>query len=269
MGQGVLPQTTCSPSVHCIVKLNKMRGFCMFAVLCLVGVSVADKRVLVLLENLAVKETHSIYFKNMADAGFDLTFKGADDATLNIKKFGEFLYDHLVVFAPTVEEFGGNLNVETITDFVDGGGNLLIAGNSNLGEVLREIASEVGFEADEEGTTVIDHLNYDTKDEGKHNLVIADSKNLTRLLLVSQLLSYTVVLVSYLTKRTPWCWKSSPAAPPPTATTQTCPSRSSHTQWGSKLSSLLVFRQGTMLEWSLLDLLSSSLMNSSTMKLNQ
>ena len=96
----------------------------MLAVLCLVGVSVADKRVLVLLENLAVKETHSIYFKNMADAGFDLTFKGADDATLNIKKFGEFLYDHLVVFAPTVEEFGGNLNVETITDFIDGGGNL-------------------------------------------------------------------------------------------------------------------------------------------------
>jgi len=157
-----------------------MRGFCMLAVLCLVGVSVADKRVLVLLENLAVKETHSIYFKNMADAGFDLTFKGADDATLNIKKFGEFLYDHLVVFAPTVEEFGGNLNVETITDFIDGGGNLLIAGNSNLGEVLREIASEVGFEADEEGTTVIDHLNYDTKDEGKHNLVIADSKNLIK-----------------------------------------------------------------------------------------
>merc|ERR1712123_332274 len=291
------------PSVHCSVNLNKMRGFCMLAVLCLVEVSVADKRVLVLLENLAVKETHSIYFKNMADAGFDLTFKGADDATLDIKKFGEFLYDHLVVFAPTVEEFGGNLNMETITDFIDGGGNLLIAGNSNLGDVLREIASEVGFEADEEGTTVIDHLSYDTKDEGKHNLVIADSKNLiksdkitagvstpllyrgvgllldqenplvleilTRLLLVSQPLSYTVVWVSYLTKRTPWCWKSSPAAPPPTATTQTCPSRSSHTQWGSRLSSLLVFRQGIMLEWSLLDLLSSSLMNSSTMKLNQ
>merc|ERR1712013_293589 len=63
---------------------------------------------------------------------------------------------------------------------IDNGGNILIAGNSNLGEVLREIASEVGFEADEEGTSVIDHLNYDAKDEGKHNLVIAESKNLIK-----------------------------------------------------------------------------------------
>ena len=30
----------------------------------------------------------------------------ADDSTLNIKKYGEFLYDNIVVFAPTVEEFG-------------------------------------------------------------------------------------------------------------------------------------------------------------------
>lgn len=70
--------------------------------------------------------------------------------------------------------------MEMLTDFVDNGGNILIAGNSNLGEVLREIASEVGFEADEEGTSVIDHLNYDIKDEGKHTLIIADSKNLIK-----------------------------------------------------------------------------------------
>jgi len=157
-----------------------MRVLGLIYVLCVVGLSVADKRVLVLLENLTVKETHSIYFKSMADAGYDLTYKVADDATLNIKKYGEFLYDHLVIFSPSVEEFGGNLNAETLTDFIDNGGNILIAGNSNLGEVLREIASEVGFEADEEGTAVIDHLNYDNKDDGKHTLVIADPKNLIK-----------------------------------------------------------------------------------------
>ena len=71
----------------------------------------------------------------------------ADDSTLNIKKYGEFLYDNIVVFAPTVEEFGGSLSAEALTEFIDAGGNLLIAGNSHLGEVLRELASEVGFEA--------------------------------------------------------------------------------------------------------------------------
>jgi len=137
-------------------------------------------RVLVLLENLAVKETHSIYFKGMAGAGFDLTFKVADDASLLLKKFGEPLFDNILIFAPTVEEFGGDISVETLSQFVDDGGNILIAGNSNLGDILRELASEVGFEADDEGTNVIDHLNYDIKDKGKHTLIIASTDNLIK-----------------------------------------------------------------------------------------
>ena len=32
---------------------------------------------------------------------------------------------------------------------------------------MRELASEVGFEVDEEGASVIDHLNYDVNDLGK------------------------------------------------------------------------------------------------------
>merc|ERR1712130_359219 len=45
---------------------------------------------------------------------------------------------------------------------------------------MGELASEVGFEADEEGTSVIDHLNYDAKDEGKHTLVVASANNLIK-----------------------------------------------------------------------------------------
>ena len=48
-------------------------------------------------------------------------------------------------------------------------GNVLVAGSSNSGDVLRELASEVGFEVDEEGASVIDHLNYDVNDLGKVN----------------------------------------------------------------------------------------------------
>lgn len=52
----------------------------------------------------------------------------------------------MIIFAPSVEEFGGSLNVETITQFIDEGGNVLIAGSSVTGDVLRELASECGFE---------------------------------------------------------------------------------------------------------------------------
>lgn len=63
-----------------------------------------------------------------------------------LSKYGESLYDNLIVFAPSVEEFGGLLNVDTLTQFVDEGGNILIAGSSITGDVLRELASECGFE---------------------------------------------------------------------------------------------------------------------------
>ena len=75
-------------------------------------------------------------------------------------------------------EFGGNVNVQAITDFIDNGGNVLVAANSNVGDAIRELATEVGIEIDEEGAHVIDHFNYDVSDEGQHTLIIADSQNL-------------------------------------------------------------------------------------------
>ncbi|XP_055607583.1 dolichyl-diphosphooligosaccharide--protein glycosyltransferase 48 kDa subunit [Uranotaenia lowii] len=133
---------------------------------------------LVLLDNLAIRETHSIFFKGLQERGYKLTYKLADDANLVLSKYGEFLYKHLILFAPSVEEFGGSLSVETITDFVDNGGNVLVAGSSSAGDALRELASECGFEVDEENAAVIDHLNYDVSDAGDHTLIVASPENL-------------------------------------------------------------------------------------------
>jgi len=107
-----------------------------------------------------------------------LTLKSADDATLQLSKYGEYLYEHLIIFAPTVEEFGGALSVEAITEFIDGGGNVLIAGSSQSGDALHELASECGLEIDEEGSAVIDHMNYDASDNGHHTTIVADPVNL-------------------------------------------------------------------------------------------
>ncbi|CAH1397281.1 unnamed protein product [Nezara viridula] len=138
----------------------------------------SENETLVLLDNLAIKETHSMFFKSLKERGYSLTFKLADDAGLLLSKYGGFLYDHLIIFAPSVEEFGGALSVQAVAEFIDGGGNVLVAGSSMSGDILRELASECGFEVDEEGAAVIDHHNYDVKDQGKHTLIVADPKNL-------------------------------------------------------------------------------------------
>jgi len=133
---------------------------------------------LVLLDNLALRETHSMFFKGLQDRGFHLTFKTADDPGLTLMKYGEYLFQHLVIFSPSVEEFGGNLNVQAITEFIDAGGNVLVGASSNVGDLIRELANECGFEIDEEASAVIDHLNFDIEDDGKHSLIVADPKNL-------------------------------------------------------------------------------------------
>ncbi|CAJ0960140.1 unnamed protein product, partial [Mesorhabditis belari] len=159
-----------------------MRLGVLLAVFC--AIALAD-RVLVLVDDIKIKETHSIFLKNLEDRGHKVTVKLADDNTLSVFKFGELAYENLVLFAPSVEQFGGSLSSEEISQFVDAGGNVLVAGDSNIGEAIRDIAADHGFEFDEADTSVIDHFNYDVNlDNGKHTTIVADKKQLTKTALV-------------------------------------------------------------------------------------
>lgn len=113
-----------------------------------------------------------------SERGYKLTFKLADDANLILSKYGDYPYKNLIIFAPSVDEFGGDLSIDKISDFIDHGGNVLVAGSSKSGEALRELATEVGFEVDENGAAVIDHLNYDISDSGDHTTIVASPENL-------------------------------------------------------------------------------------------
>lgn len=136
------------------------------------------KKTLVLLENLSIKDTHSVFFEDLKAREYQLTFKMADDSSLALSKYGEYLYSNLIIFAPSVEEFGGAIDMNAITDFIDnGGGNVLVATSSEVGDILRDLGMEVGLELDERGTSVIDHLNYDVKDQGDHTLIAVDNAN--------------------------------------------------------------------------------------------
>lgn len=88
------------------------------------------------------------------------------------------MYKNLIIFAPSVEEFGGELSVEKLAEFVDDGGNVLVAGSEQSGDALREFASECGFEMDEEGASVLDHLHYDMSDKGDHTTILTAAENL-------------------------------------------------------------------------------------------
>ncbi|CAH0406696.1 unnamed protein product [Chilo suppressalis] len=155
-----------------------MNIYLLFGIVLCCSAAQAEQETLVLVDNLNVRETHSQFFKSLQDRGYTLTYKLADDANLVLAKYGQYLYKNLIIFAPSVIEFGGQIDAEAITKFIDDGGNLLMAGNSVAGDVYREIASECGFEMDEESAAVIDHFNYDANDDGEHTRIVVSPKNL-------------------------------------------------------------------------------------------
>lgn len=144
-----------------------------------VAIGQASKSTLILLDNLALKETHSEFFKNLIGSGYQLSFKMSDDPSLSLKKYGVWLYQNVVLFAPGTDELGGDLSPENIAEFVDNGGNVLIAGSPSAGDAVRDLAAEFGVELDDPNSFVIDHINYDSvRDAGKHTTIAVDPKNL-------------------------------------------------------------------------------------------
>jgi len=140
-------------------------------------------RTLVLVDTFEVRYTHSQFLRNLQDRGYKLTFALADDPELSLSAHGEFKYDNIIIFAPGVEEFGGAVTSSTFIEFIDRGGNLLVATDSSIGDPIREIASECGVEFDEDGTYVIDHTNYDLSDNsGDHTLIVSDKISQTPIL---------------------------------------------------------------------------------------
>ncbi|CAI9758385.1 unnamed protein product [Fraxinus pennsylvanica] len=135
-----------------------------------------DRRILVLLDDLALKSSHSIFFTSLQSRGFDLDFKLADDPSIAVKRYGQYLYDGLILFSPSTDRLGGSLDLEGVLDFVDSGHDLILAADVSASDLIRSIAAECGVDFDEDASAmVIDHTGYAVSQlEGDHTLVAAD-----------------------------------------------------------------------------------------------
>ncbi|KAL8231703.1 hypothetical protein R6Q57_001481 [Mikania cordata] len=135
-----------------------------------------DRRILVLLDDSALKSSHSIFFSSLQERGFQLDFKLSDDPKISLQRYGQHLYDGLILFSPATERFGGSLDVAAILDFVDSGRDLIVAADASASDLIRNIAAECGVDFDEDSSAVvIDHGSYAVSGtEGDHTLIAAD-----------------------------------------------------------------------------------------------
>lgn len=94
----------------------------------------------------AFKQSHQTFLNLIQELGRTITIKSADDTTLNLSKYGEFLYDNVLIFCPQVDVFRGSLTVQDVLDFIDSGRDVMLIGSHQTGSITTELASEVGFE---------------------------------------------------------------------------------------------------------------------------
>ncbi|CAH9105627.1 unnamed protein product [Cuscuta europaea] len=136
-----------------------------------------DRRILVVLDDASIKSSHSLFFSSLQSRGFVLEFKLADDTSINVQRYGKYLYDGLILFSPSAEKFGGSLDLAAILDFVDSGGDLILAADANASDLIRNVAAECGVDFDEDSSAVvIDHSGYAVSEiEGDHTLIASDN----------------------------------------------------------------------------------------------
>ncbi|CAO2815088.1 unnamed protein product [Amaranthus hypochondriacus] len=137
----------------------------------------SNRQILVLLDDFAIKSSHSIFFSSLISRGYHLDFKLADDPKIALQRYGQFLYDGLIIFAPFLDRFGGSVNQATVLEFVDSGRDLILALDVNSSDLIREIATECGVEFDDDpAAMVIDHTSYAVSNfEGDHTLIASDA----------------------------------------------------------------------------------------------
>jgi len=146
------------------------------AVLVLLVCNSSAIKTLAIVDSHEMQLTHSAFFSSLRARGHELTIMEAHDPELLLKHHGTFYFDNLILFCPTVEEFGGSVDVNSILQFVDSGRNLLMAAAAEVSETVSEVAAESGIIIDSERRTLIDHHHFDHSDfEGDHTLLLASN----------------------------------------------------------------------------------------------
>ncbi|BFZ61557.1 oligosaccharyl transferase glycoprotein complex, beta subunit [Saitoella coloradoensis] len=150
------------------------------AVLCAAAGLVSAKsatgdRLLAVVDAGTDRADYSQFFDGLTDRHFDITFSDLKDADLSLFKLDERTYDHLILFPSRSKGLGPNLAPLKLLEFVNAGGNVLIATNpSSVPEQLRDFARELGVEMAERDAALVDHWSYDASSDESHGLITAN-----------------------------------------------------------------------------------------------
>lgn len=155
----------------------------------LLSTAAADPgKVLVLLDDLSMQQSHSNFLAGLKARGYDVTVASVDAKSVKLREWEDWLFDKLVLLGgsnsesaiptctlaplarpapspwaspPCPAELTGGLRPSVITDFFDAGHDVLLALAPDSPTQLRTLAQDLGVGVSPAGTVVIDHFNFE------------------------------------------------------------------------------------------------------------
>lgn len=153
-------------------------GTVLLATVC-ASTTLSDKpTTLIVIDNPAIKTTHSVFFNAIKDLGHKVEFINILESPLILNLNGQWQADNLVIFAPSLQDLGELSTIQLVTDFVDAGNSLIMASSSSLSEPLRALANSFGVDYDENSAVVTDTATDITADKSLTGALslVTDSK---------------------------------------------------------------------------------------------
>lgn len=134
----------------------------------------AQSSTLVLASNNQITQTHSQFLASLAAAGAELDVRCSSNSSLQLRSWDTWLYSNVIFLHPDATELGGAIDFGQFVEFVEGGGNLMLAVDSSISEALRELASDLGVDIEPSGASVIDHFSFWPEDPSHRTVLASD-----------------------------------------------------------------------------------------------
>ncbi|OMH81857.1 Dolichyl-diphosphooligosaccharide-protein glycosyltransferase 48 kDa subunit [Zancudomyces culisetae] len=126
-----------------------------------VGTSAATKKslsLLIILPDVHLYTEYSGIIEYLFDQHGDVDIKPYDMEDIELVKHGEKLYDNVLILCPKCKKYGDKLKVQSFIDYVNIGGNLILAADNRISKFNRKLAHQFGVEFQNSGDKVIDFV---------------------------------------------------------------------------------------------------------------
>lgn len=137
--------------------------------LCFVFAVLAQKDVLVLVDNVESNSGNDVFLAALESNGFNVV-KQKTGSTFDVKLFDinkNILYDHLVILPSTSKKLASNIDHQTLLDFSNNGGNIIVANDDNHSQLDANVfLNQIGIYPSPKDYKFIDHHTENNVFEG-------------------------------------------------------------------------------------------------------